>query len=283
MIARVSRPDSAVSGYPAAALFAGTIARMPALLRLVPVLVAAGLAAACSSPAKEPARTPMGHTYLSTYVTGTPIPGGGPLTLGFTDGRVSADSGCNTSTGPVSFDGPVLRVSGMATTMMACSGAKSGADAWQTALLQSAPTWKLDGSTLTLSGNGTTVTLQDKKVLHPDLPLTGTSWVVTTLLQPYGQVRSETLDAVRPTLTIASDGQVSGDAGCNRMTGTAEIEGSRATFHLGTTRMMCAPDVMEIERQVLAALDGATEATVDSDTLTIRHNSNNTGLILRAE
>ena len=260
----------------------GTIARMPALLRLVPVLVAAGLAA-CSSQAAGPAPTPMGHTYVSTDVSGTPIPGGGPLTLTFADGRVSADSGCNTSTGPVSFDGKVLRVSEMASTMMACTGAKSGADDWQNGLLQSVPTWKLTGSTLTLSGEGTTVTLLDKKALRPDLPLTGTSWVVKTLLRPNGQVRSQTLDTVLPTLTIAPDGQVTGNAGCNRMTGTADIAGSQVTFHLSTTRMMCAPDVMEVERQVLEALYGTTRATVDSDTLTIRNGASNTGLILRAE
>lgn len=262
----------------------GTIARMPALLRLVPVLVAAGLAAACSGRATTgPGPTPMGHTYISTAVTGTQIPGGGPLTLTFADGRVSADSGCNTSTGPVSFDGSVLRVSGMASTMMACAAAKSGADAWQTGLLQSAPTWKLSGSTLTLSGNGTRVTLTDKQVLRPDLPLTRTTWVVTTLLRPSGQVRSQTLETALPTLTIAPDGQVFGSAGCNRMTGTAQIDGSQVTFQLGTTRMVCAPDVMDVERQVLEALNGATEATVDSDTLTIRNSSNNTGLVLRAE
>jgi len=183
----------------------------------------------------------------------------------------------------MAFDGSVLRVSRMATTMMACVGDKSGADGWQTALLQSAPKWSLSGSTLTLTGHDVTVTLQDKRVLHPDLPLTGTAWVVTTLLRQEGQVRSQALDAARPTLTIAADGQVSGSAGCNRMTGTAEISGSNVTFHLGTTRMMCAPDVMQVEQQVLEALTGATEATVDSDTLTIHNRANDTGLILRSE
>ncbi|MBY8859647.1 META domain-containing protein [Nocardia sp. CA2R105] len=248
----------------------------------VPVLLVCALLPACSSDS-GPAPTPMGHTYISTGVRGTPIPGGGPLTLSFQDGRVSADSGCNSSGGPATFDGSVLRVSRMATTMMACVGDKSGADGWQTALLQSAPKWSLSGSTLTLTGHDVTVTLQDKRVLHPDLPLTGTAWVVTTLLRQEGQVRSQALDAARPTLTIAADGQVSGSAGCNRMTGTAEISGSNVTFHLGTTRMMCAPDVMQIEQQVLEALTGATEATVDSDTLTIRNRANDTGLILRSE
>jgi heat shock protein HslJ len=249
----------------------------------IPVALACGLPAACSGGSSGPAPTPMGHTYISTGVKGTPIPGGGPLTLSFADGRVSADAGCNSSNGPVTFDGSVLRVSRMATTMMACVGDRAGADAWQTALLQSEPKWSLSGNTLTLTGHDLTVTLRDKRVLHPDLPLTGTAWVVTTLLRQEGQVRSQALDAARPTLTISADGHVSGSAGCNRMTGTADISGSSVTFHLGTTRMMCAPDVMHVEQQVLEALNGTTEATVDSDTLTIHNRANNTGLILRSE
>ncbi|MQY21024.1 hypothetical protein NRB20_41330 [Nocardia sp. RB20] len=225
----------------------------------------------------------MGHTYISTGVQGTPIPGGGPLTLTFEDGRVSADSGCNSSSGAVTLDGSVLRVSQLATTMMACVGDKSGADGWQTALLQSAPKWSLSGSTLTLTGHDVTVTLRDKRVVRPDLPLTGTAWVVTTLLRKEGQVRSQALDAARPTLTISPSGQVTGSAGCNRMTGAADIAGSEVTFHLGTTRMMCAQDVMQVEQQVLEALDGTTEATVDSDALTIRNRANGAGLILRSE
>jgi heat shock protein HslJ len=45
--------------------------------------------------------------------------------------------------------------------------------------------------------------------------------------------------------------------------------------------MMCGPEVMEVERAVLAALDGTAQATVDADTLTLR-NPNGHGLILRA-
>ncbi|WP_198037048.1 META domain-containing protein [Nocardia sp. BMG51109] len=260
---------------------------MSAMLRLVPVLVALGLAAACSSGADDeparPAPTPMGRTFVSTEVEGTPIPGGGPLELRFADGRVSATSGCNTSSGPVAFEGDVLRVSGLASTLMACPDERAGADDWQNRLLQSGPRWKLSGDTLTLTGSTATVTLLDKKAARPDRSLTGTTWVVTALLRPEGQVRSRALDEARPTLTIAPDGQVSGSAGCNRMTGHADIAGAEATFRIATTRMACPPEVMEVERQVLEALDGKTSATVDADTLTLRNAADDTGLILHAQ
>ncbi|MBF6331002.1 META domain-containing protein [Nocardia transvalensis] len=255
------------------------------VLRWMPILAAVGVAAACSSQGSSDGPTPMGHTFVSTKVDGTAIPGGGPLVLTFADGRVSAQAGCNTSSGPVDFDGDVLRVSGLATTMMACPGDRSGADGWQNGLLESAPTWKLDDNTLTLSGNNSTVTLLDKKVAQPDRPLTGTAWVVTTLVRPNGQVTSQALEQARPTLTIGPDGHVTGSAGCNRMTGSADVaaNGQEITFRIATTKMACEPDAMDVERQVLEALDGKTRTTVDSDTLTIHNDGNNTGLVLRAE
>ncbi|MGW2661915.1 META domain-containing protein [Nocardia tengchongensis] len=255
--------------------------RLPILLALT-VVAAAG----CSSGGgtETPPASLTGRTFVSTAVSGTPIPGGGPLTLTFVEGgRISATSGCNTANGPVDLQGNTLQVGELASTMMACPGDVMGADEWQAGLLHSQPTWTLSGDTLTLKGNGTTVSMLDRKAAHPDKPLIGTTWVVNTLLRTDAEVRSVTLDEVRPTLTITPDGKVSGTAGCNTMTGSAVIDGDDATFTIATTRMMCAPEVMEVEQQVLGALDGKTKATIDSDVLTLRNAGNNTGLKLRAE
>ncbi|MFC9994218.1 META domain-containing protein [Nocardia sp. NPDC127526] len=251
------------------------------------VLLAVTLAAAgCSSGSDtdpQPEATPMGKEYVSTKVEGLPIPGGGPLNLGFKDNRVMASAGCNSASGPVTLNGNVLETGQLAMTLIGCPEPTAGADGWMTGLLESKPTWKLDGPNLTITGNGSTVTLLDRKVAHPDKPLTGTTWVVTSLVRPDAVVSSVALDEARPTLTIAPDGAVSGSAGCNRMTGTAEIAGNDVTFKIGTTKMLCAPEVMEVETQVLGALDGKTTATVDSDMLTISNAANGTGLKLTAE
>ncbi|WP_067545057.1 META domain-containing protein [Nocardia crassostreae] len=256
--------------------------------RVCGVLLAVTLAAAgCSSGSDDtdpqPEATPMGKDYVSTKVEGLPIPGGGPLNLGFEDSRVHASAGCNSASGPVSLTGNVLETDQLAMTLMGCPDETAGADGWMTGLLESKPTWKLDGPNLTISGNGSTVTLLDRKVAHPDKPLTGTTWIVTALVSADAVTRSVTLDEVRPTLTIAQDGAVSGSAGFNQMIGTAEIAGTDVTFKIGTTKMLCAPEVMEVEQQVLAALDGKTTVTIDSDKLSIRNPANNTGLDLNAE
>lgn len=244
------------------------------------------VAAGCSSSGDDTdatTPTPMGRAFVSTKVEGLPIPGGGPMNLSFTEDRVSSNSGCNTATGPVNLEGNVVTVDQLASTLMGCQDDRGESDGWQDGLLRSKPTWKLDGDTLTLSGNGSTVTLLDRKVAHPDKPLVGTNWIVTAVITKDAEIRSQTLEEVKPSLLIAADGAVSGSAGCNRMMGTAQIAGTDVTFAIGTTKMMCDPQVMEVEQQVLTALDGKTTATIDSDTLTLRNPGNDTGLKLRAE
>ncbi|MEV6387907.1 META domain-containing protein [Nocardia xishanensis] len=260
------------------------------LLRFVPVLLLAFGVAACSggddTEPGEPGATPMGRTFLSTQVQGEPIPGGGPLSLRFADGKVIAYAGCNTISGAVTLDDHVLRTEELASTLIGCPGEAADADRWVDTLLTSAPTWKLDGDTLTLRNDEQTVTLLDKKVAQPDKPLRGTTWVVNGLITPDAQIRSQAVVDAKPTLVIAEDGSVSGSAGCNRLTGTVTTEpgqdGEKVTFRLGATKMMCPPEVMEVETVVLRALDGTTTATIDADILTLR-NQNGHGLTLTAQ
>ncbi|MFQ6395984.1 META domain-containing protein [Nocardia sp. KC 131] len=254
-------------------------------IRLGPILLLTLWAAACTSDSEkspEPASTPMGHTYISTTVEGTPIPGGGPLTLTFANGRISAGAGCNSFSGTVALDDHKLKVSALAGTLMACAGDRAGTDEWLTTLLSSTPGWELDDTALTLRGADSTVHLLDKKVAQPDKPLTGTTWIVTETITPDARTRSRVIDEAKPTLTIAADGAISGSGGCNRLTGNATIAGAEVTFRVASTRMMCAPEVMEVENAVLETLDGKTTATIDADTLTLR-NDNGNGLTLHAE
>ncbi|WP_433192549.1 META domain-containing protein [Nocardia sp. CA-107356] len=250
--------------------------------------MAAGLLAGCSSgdhKETKPVATPMGRTFVSTAVEGQQIPGGGPMTLTFADGKISASSGCNTANGTVDLADGILHVGTLSSTLMACPDERGQADSWQDKVLTALPKWRLDDATLTLTGKETTVTLLDKKVAQPDKPLIGTAWIVTALMTPNAQIRSRTLDDMKPTLTIAPDGAVSGGAGCNRMTGHATpsptVNGPDVTFQIGTTKMMCAPEIMEVEQAVLKALDGKTTATIDADILILR-NTNGSGLTLHA-
>ncbi len=150
-------------------------------------------------------------------------------------------------------------------------------------MLTAAPAWSLAGDTLVLTSKDATVTLQDKKIVTPDRPLQGTTWTVTSLISPDAISTSLALETSAPELTIAADGSVSGSTGCNRMTGSAQTSDTTVTFTpMATTRMACPEENMDIERQILAVLDGEVSYTVDADTLTLRE-PDDTGLILTAQ
>ncbi|MCV7358304.1 META domain-containing protein [Mycolicibacterium fluoranthenivorans] len=72
---------------------------------------------------------------VSVAVTGEQIPGNGPLTLSFADGRLSAFAGCNRGSGLADLSGGHLTTR-LATTMMACPLIGTG---WRVDTLHSTP------------------------------------------------------------------------------------------------------------------------------------------------
>lgn len=73
------------------------------------------------------------------------------------------------------------------------------------------------------------------------------------------------------TLTLASDGRVTGNAGCNGMNGTLSISGDNGLSFspLATTRKMCEPQTMDQETKFLDALAKTRQFRTDAtrDTL----------------
>ncbi|OHV83817.1 YbaY family lipoprotein [Rhizobium sp. LCM 4573] len=63
------------------------------------------------------------------------------------------------------------------------------------------------------------------------------------------------IDNLQTVLEIAEDGKVSGSGGCNRMSGMATIAGDDIAFGpIASTKMACAPAVMDQETKFFAAL-----------------------------
>jgi heat shock protein HslJ len=59
----------------------------------------------------------------------------------------------------------------------------------------------------------------------------------------------------RPTLIFGADGRVSGRAPCNRLSASYSLRGDELTFSaVSTTRMACAPAVMQREQRFVAVL-----------------------------
>lgn len=251
-------------------------------MRLIVLLLAALVTAGCTSTAAADETSPEGRTFVSVAVAGEQIPGGGPLTLSFADGRLSAYAGCNRGSGPAELSDGHLSTR-LATTMMGCPPPFGDADAWMGRFLEARPAWSLSADTLTLTTDAATVTLRDKAVVHPDRPLVGTSWRVDSLVSGQAVMTSVALEQSRPGLTIRADQSVTGWTGCNTFYGRADVLDDTITFGpMNVSGPVCAGEVGEIEQAVRRVLDGPVEAIVDADRLTLS-GAKGDGLVLRAE
>lgn len=109
----------------------------------------------------------------------------------------------------------------------------------------------------------------------PGLP--GTSWTLTDL-----NGAAPLADAV-PTLALDAAGQAAGSAGCNRYFGTFAEDGAAVTFGpLGSTKMACAPAVMQQETAFLQLLGNVAGFAVAGDTLTLTTDAGATLVFARA-
>lgn len=239
--------------------------------------------AGCSGTADAEEPTLQGRTFISVNVEGEQIPGGGPMTLEFLDGRISAFAGCNRGAGSADLAGGHLNVGELASTMMACPPPFGDSDAWMTRLLDAHPAWTLDGDTLTLRTPAATVRLTDKKVLDPDRPVIGTSWRVDSLITGDAVMTSVALTESKPGLTIRDDHTVIGWTGCNTFYGRADVVAQTVTFGpLNTSGPPCPGEVGQIEASILRVLTGEVGAEVNADRLTLT-GAEGDGLVLRAE
>lgn len=252
---------------------------------MLPILGA--LLVACGSAASGGISDLRGRTYLSTGVTENRQPkqlvAGTRITLSFAaDGaNVGAYAGCNHMGGPGRIESGRLVVGEMAMTMMGCDGGRNEQDAWLATLLTGRPTIQLSGDELVLASGTTEVRFLDREVADPDRPLTGTRWVVESVIDR--DTASSIPIGSRAHLTIGTDSKLTGNSGCNEMGGAAVRTGTTIAFSdVFTTRMACEPDRTRLEQAVLAVLRDTVTYEIEADLLRLRHPSGK-GLDLRAD
>ncbi|TDW88998.1 heat shock protein HslJ [Kribbella sp. VKM Ac-2566] len=214
-----------------------------------------------------------GRTFLSTSVTENgkprPLAANTRVRLQFTSGRISWNSGCNSSDTTVSAsDGRLSLGKEITSTAMGCMGALQNQDTWIGRVLLSKPTWKLDGDKLVLSTETTTISLLDKETAEPDLALDGTKWKLTSIVS--GQSASFPAGLEKVWLTLNGE-RVTGSTGCNDFQGVVARATGKVTFgELATTRRACAGDAATMESLVLKGLKGELTYQIDSSTLQLR-------------
>jgi heat shock protein HslJ len=249
----------------------------------VVLLVGAALLGACGSDdaggGTPDASDLAGREYVSTQVEGHELVPDTTIRIAFQEDTLSANAGCNTMNGGYSLDGDTLQVEALATTLMLCDEGLDQQDAFVSDLLTSGPTVALDGDQLTLTSGDVTVTMLDREVAEPDLPLEGTTWKLERLIT--NEATSTVPLGVESSLVI-DNGQAMVDTGCNTGSGSVEVTDTTLTFGpLAITLRACEEDANRTETVVLTALNGEVDYLIESDRLTIR-NPDGTGLDYRA-
>jgi heat shock protein HslJ len=202
---------------------------------------------------------PKGPAWVVTLLAGVddapvPVLEGTFLTLTFDEAEVSGSAGCNTYSGPATFDDTV-RIGPVAVTMMYCPephGVMEQEGRFLD-LLRRVDSWGTDGEHLELRCDGVTTV-----VLSPLLVgLTG-SWSLLS----YGNGKQGLVDLIPETeiTAIFETGRLRGHGGCNRYTTTYATEGAALTIGPPAgTRMICQepPGMMEQEATYLGLLPNA--------------------------
>ena len=206
-----------------------------------------------------------GRGFVSSDVTGYDLVDGSEITMNFLDDAVSVNAGCNTMNGGYEITDGAFVASQFAMTMMACDDPLMAQDTWLSEFLASSPSISLDGSTLSFSGDDGTITLDE---IEP-AALVGTTWTVT------GTVANEAVSSVpmdsTASITIADDGTVAVNTGCNTGSGSVEVGDDTLTFGpIAITKMACPPEQTALETSVLAVVQGEVAYEIDGSNLSLR-------------
>lgn len=228
------------------------------------------LALTGAAGAQAPALTGTTWTLTLTQAEGqafAPVPGIPAPTLRL-DGRVAAGTtGCNTFRGPYAARSDVRRFGPLATTRRACPGPRGGQETRFLNVLRQVTGSQVSGTTLTLFAGS-----RDRLVFRAGGAATGPETAVNLdgTWQLSGGTALGPVAGGLPTLTFGG-GRVSGTAGCNRVMGGVQVQGSRVIFGaLATTRMACPPAVGAQEAAFLRFLSEPTlRVTQQSQTLTL--------------
>lgn len=179
------------------------------------------------------------------------------MTIDAAEKRIFGNSGCNNYTGTYNYSEGILSAPQLASTMMACMEDNKEYQYLQV-LGQSNKVSLINGTTLTLSNNGTTVAEFIKGI---DLSRLSGEWKLESIAG--GDTKALFADQI-PTMTFDfEENRLGGNAGCNRYNATYTIKGAEITVGpVMSTRMAC-PN-MEGEAKYTNSITGTSTLEVST-------------------
>lgn len=216
---------------------------------------------------------PDDRTFLSTSVTeggvSHPLVEGTRIRLAFAGDDLSVYAGCNyLGFGNARQDDDRLVAGQASGTEMGCDPKRMGQDDWLAEFLTSEPTMRLDGDSLRMTSQDTTIELLDIEVATPDRPLVGTRWRINTILD--GQSANSFGAQYEAYLIFRDDGTVRGHTACNAFGAHYEVHGSRlSASRLVATLAPCEGYASELETALLDVLSGDSTIDIETNQLTL--------------
>lgn len=206
-------------------------------------------------------------SFVSTRVDGRDLVPGSEVLLVFELGTMAVSAGCNTIFGELEVDDGVLRwSSGPAQTLKACSEELTAQDQWLVEFFTDGASATYDGPNLVLTAGDVTIELAEQSAGQTDLStLLGRRWTVLGTITDGATQRLPRRNRP-PSIGVRAEGWSRLNTGCN--TGRTVVRVRDDTFVFGpttTTRRICRQPEREIERQVLAVLDGRSDAVYTHD------------------
>jgi heat shock protein HslJ len=234
--------------------------------RRLAVVVVLALGLVACAPEADNANGGLAFTaWTVTSIAGTATLAGAQPHLSFApEGTLTGSDGCNQFSGTFRTDGSAIEVGQLSTTLMGCELARMAQAQAFTAALTGATEWReTETGELELRGHGDILATPgigappSAEPPSPDGPLE-TSWVLVDL-----DGSTDFDEDLRPTLTFAEDGTLSGFAGCNTFSGPYTLDGTSIDIgSLATTKIACEPPASTIEAALLPALDAVGTWTV---------------------
>jgi heat shock protein HslJ len=239
---------------------------------LLLTLVVLGSACGTNVPSDLPGLLDGREFILGSLTAGgepRPLVPGTQVRMGFEDGSLSANAGCNHMGAPFAIDSGRLVVGEMSMTAMGCDAARHRQDEDLAAFLSGRPSVSLDGDELVLQLNDVVAVLHDAAVVEPEPPLAGTNWELVGLTQ--GDTAVSVPQEVVSRIQFGEDGSLAVEPGCNSGTGTYEPGDGTLTFGpIALTRMACPGAPGDVEGAVLFVLNGQVDYSISQGTLTLR-------------
>jgi heat shock protein HslJ len=211
-----------------------------------------------------------GSDWQLISVAGAPAVPGSEATILFSAGKAGGTTGCNRYTGAYTENGNGTIAFGVMTaTMMACPGPQMQQERAFLKALNDAASYALAEGRLTLKGaNGNELaTLEPRK----SAGLVGTIWSATGINNGRQAVVSLAAGS-EVTMTLASNGRLSGSGGCNSYSADYTVDGDRIEIAMivQTERACLDTNIMEQEQAFFRALTSATTYRIDGEKLELR-------------